>query len=63
MNRGEMSFAEIPAFYRVMSTRAAGWLPDAVRERHQIGVDNLRLAGRAVTANGGGRRRQSSAKR
>ena len=44
MNRGEMSFTGIPAFYRVMSTQLpSGWLPDAVRERHQIGVDHLRL--------------------
>jgi uncharacterized protein (TIGR02186 family) len=44
MNRGEMSFAGVPAFYRVMSTQLpSGWLPEAVRERHQIGVDHLRL--------------------
>jgi uncharacterized protein (TIGR02186 family) len=44
MNLDEMSFAKIPAFYRVMSSRPLGnWLPDAVRERHQIGVENLRL--------------------
>ncbi len=44
MNRGEMAFDGVPAFYRVMSTRPLGeWLPDAVRERHQIGIDHLRL--------------------
>lgn len=45
MNRDEMAFAPVPAFYRVMSTRPLGdWLPQAVRERQQIGVENLRLA-------------------
>ena len=44
MNRAEMSFAGMPAFYRVLSSRPLGdWLPDAVRERHQIGVDRLQL--------------------
>ena len=47
MNRGEMSFTKIPAFYRVMATQLpSGWLPDAVRERHQIGIEHLRLAPR-----------------
>ena len=47
MNRAEMSFAGIPAFYRVMATQLpGGWLPEAVRERHQIGIDHLRLAPR-----------------
>lgn len=47
MNRAEMSFAGIPAFYRVMATQLpSGWLPEAVRERHQIGIDHLRLAPR-----------------
>ena len=44
MNRGEMSFAGVPAFYRVMSTQTpSGWLPEAMRKRHQIGLDHLRL--------------------
>jgi uncharacterized protein (TIGR02186 family) len=44
MNRDEMSFTGIPAFYRVMSTQLpGGWLPEAVRERHQIGIDHLRF--------------------
>ena len=44
MNRDEMSFVGVPAFYRVMATQLpAGWLPEAVRERHQIGLEHLRL--------------------
>jgi len=44
MNRDEMIFEEVPAFYQVMATSAPGdWLPDAVRERHQIGVGHLEL--------------------
>ncbi|MDH3228199.1 MAG: TIGR02186 family protein [Alphaproteobacteria bacterium] len=44
MNRDQMTFEEIPAFYRVMATSQPGdWLTDAVRERHQIGVDHLEL--------------------
>ncbi len=44
MNRDEMTFEEIPAFYQVMATSQPGdWLPDAVRERHQIGVPHLEL--------------------
>lgn len=44
MNRDQMTFEEIPAFYQVMATAEPGdWLPDAVRERHQIGVGHLEL--------------------
>jgi uncharacterized protein (TIGR02186 family) len=44
MNRDEMTFEEVPAFYQVMATAPPGdWLPDAVRERHQIGVGHLEL--------------------
>lgn len=44
MNQAEMSFSGMPAFYRVLSSRPIGdWLPDAVRERHQIGTEHLRL--------------------
>jgi uncharacterized protein (TIGR02186 family) len=44
MNRSEMTFANIPAFYEVMVSRKPnGWLHESVQERHQIGVDNLRL--------------------
>jgi uncharacterized protein (TIGR02186 family) len=45
MNRGEVAFSGIPAFYRIMSTQLpSGWLPETVRERHQIGIDHLRLS-------------------
>ncbi len=44
MNRDEMVFAKAPAFYQVMATRPIGdWLPDALRERHQIGPQYLSL--------------------
>ena len=44
MNRDEMTFEEVPAFYQVMATSQPGdWLTDAVRERHQIGVAHLEL--------------------
>jgi uncharacterized protein (TIGR02186 family) len=44
MNWDAMTFESIPAFYQVMATSAPGdWLSDAVRERHQIGVDRLEL--------------------
>lgn len=44
MNRDELTFEGIPAFYQVMATATPGdWLPDAVRERHQIGVEHLEL--------------------
>lgn len=45
MNRAEMAYHDIPAFYSVMATRAPGdWLPQATRERHQIGPEHLHLA-------------------
>lgn len=44
MNRGEMSFVGAPAFYRMMSTQLpSGWLPYTARERHQMGLEHLRL--------------------
>jgi len=44
MNRDEMTFENVPAFYEVMSTsQFTDWLPDALRERHQIGVNHLEL--------------------
>ena len=44
MNRNELTFEGVPAFYQVMATRSLGpWLPDAVSERHQIGVRHLEL--------------------
>lgn len=48
MNRHEMTFVNVPAFYQVMATRPLGeWLPDTVRQRHQIGVDHLELVPQA----------------
>lgn len=44
MNRDQMTFEGVPAFYEVMATsQPADWLPDALRERHQIGVAHLEL--------------------
>lgn len=44
MNRDEVTFVNVPAFYQVMSTRELGdWLPDSLRERHQIGTEHLDL--------------------
>lgn len=44
INRDEMTFDGVPAFYSVMTSRELGdWLPDAVRARHQIGLDHLQL--------------------
>lgn len=49
MNRDEMTFVNVPAFYQVMATRPLGeWLPDASRERHQIGVEHLQLPAKAA---------------
>lgn len=51
MNRDEMTFVNVPAFYQVMSTRPLGeWLPDALRERHQIGAEHLDLRARTAAA-------------
>lgn len=55
MNRDEMTFAGIPAFYGAMISRPVGdWLPEAVRRRHQIGVDHLRLPLAAADADAAG---------
>lgn len=44
MNRGQMAYKDIPAFYRVMATKPPGdWLPEAARARHHIGVNHLTL--------------------
>lgn len=44
INRDELRFAGVPAFYRVAASRPlAEFLPTALRQRHQIGVDFLRL--------------------
>lgn len=44
MNRAEMTFVDVPAFYKVMASQPPGpWLPEALRQRQQIGVDQLQL--------------------
>jgi uncharacterized protein (TIGR02186 family) len=44
INRDELRFAGVPAFYRVAASRPlADFVPNALRQRHQIGVDFLRL--------------------
>lgn len=44
INRDELRFAGVPAFYRIASSKPlAEFVPTALRQRHQIGVDFLRL--------------------
>lgn len=45
VNREERGFQRVPAFYHVAATapEAALDLPDTALERHQIGIDHLRL--------------------
>lgn len=44
LNGDEMTFKDVPAFYQVMATEQPGdWLPTRLRERHQIGVEYLKL--------------------
>jgi uncharacterized protein (TIGR02186 family) len=45
MNTDEIRFAGVPAFYRVAASRPLGeFLTPALRQRHQIGAEFLRLA-------------------
>jgi uncharacterized protein (TIGR02186 family) len=45
INRDEMRFAGTPTFYRVAASRPlAEFVPAALRQRHQIGAEYLRLA-------------------
>jgi uncharacterized protein (TIGR02186 family) len=45
INNAEMSFQGVPAFYRVASSRPlADLVPPPVAARHQIGIENVRLA-------------------
>ena len=45
INRDELRFAGVPTFYRIASSKPlADFVPLALRQRHQIGVDFLRLA-------------------
>ncbi len=44
INRDELRFAGVPAFYRIASSKPlADFVPTALRQRHQIGVEFLRL--------------------
>jgi uncharacterized protein (TIGR02186 family) len=44
INREELRFSGVPAFYRVAASRPlADFLPPALRQRHQIGTDFLRI--------------------
>jgi uncharacterized protein (TIGR02186 family) len=44
VNREQLTFTGVPAFYRVASNRAlADVAPPQIRARHQLGIDNLRL--------------------
>ncbi|MEE8445914.1 MAG: TIGR02186 family protein [Alphaproteobacteria bacterium] len=44
LNTEEAAFPDIPIFYRVMATEPIGdWLSMTLRERHQIGVESLKL--------------------
>jgi uncharacterized protein (TIGR02186 family) len=44
INRDELRFSGVPTFYRIASSRPlADFVPLALRQRHQIGVDFLRL--------------------
>ena len=45
LNTDQVSVENAPAYFRVMATRELGdWLPQAIRERHRMGVEYLRLA-------------------
>jgi uncharacterized protein (TIGR02186 family) len=45
INRDELRFSGVPTFYRIASSKPlADFVPLALRQRHQIGVDFLRLA-------------------
>lgn len=44
INRDELRFSGVPTFYRIASSKPlADFVPLALRQRHQIGVDFLRL--------------------
>jgi uncharacterized protein (TIGR02186 family) len=50
INDSEVSFADVPGYYAVASSAPiAEILPERVADRHQIGVDNLRLPVAAAT--------------
>lgn len=44
INRDELRFSGVPTFYRIAASKPlADFVPAALRQRHQIGVDFLRL--------------------
>ncbi len=44
VNRETVTFENAPSFYQVMASEALdGWLPTALREQHQIGIDYLKF--------------------
>ncbi len=44
LNVEEAAFPDIPVFYSVMATEPLGnWLSETLRERHQIGIEYLKL--------------------
>ncbi len=50
LNTEEASFPNIPVFYSVMATEPIGdWLSKTLRERHQIGIESLKLPVRNST--------------
>jgi uncharacterized protein (TIGR02186 family) len=45
LNTAQMTFSGVPAFYRAAASRPLDEIaPQAIRTRHQLGTDNLRLA-------------------
>jgi uncharacterized protein (TIGR02186 family) len=43
VNRAEMTFNNVPRYYAVASSEPLDTIPPAVRERHEMGVDALRI--------------------
>ncbi|MEI7906839.1 MAG: TIGR02186 family protein, partial [Bacteroidota bacterium] len=44
INRDELRFSGVPAFYRIAASKPlADFVPLSLRQRHQIGVDFLRI--------------------
>lgn len=64
VNRDSAAFVNVPAFYQVMSTRTLGdWLPDSLRERHQIGADHLTMRTKTAAVAGIGEFREALVRR
>jgi uncharacterized protein (TIGR02186 family) len=43
INRTEMTFRNVPTYYAIASSKPLDTIPDAVRVRHEMGTDALRL--------------------